>query len=963
MDWDNIEREFEKHTQNHLNAGSKISGIAKFYAVRDENLNNSVANELPLPPQTSKMSALTVLRDDVGPSRAISREPEYIHREIETLRTANKQQINRIETLERLILGQSKTSSFVQSDLQNRIFALENEQKQIVNTSMRNSDTLNGVASRAVREYDDMIFTRLTALEEAAVKSTNVEDQTENLRNIIATIIDHVYAISSVAETARETSLRSAGFVEVFLKSLFSLDSATTQTSLEFLTNLTALDESHRDLITRLLTDLLHTVITSSIKSQMSTVIECLGDIFTPQIERVNSKHDALQTDLMSKMHTVSTKADNSFTRVEERTTRLQMSQDLISADVKGLAEAARQNYCDREEVAVLRETVAALSTKVNQIVQSPQNSNKDLRDNVLERLHSLQLTVDALQATQQTLQTSSDDAIFDLTNSIEKLRSLDMSTKAQVESLSASTKEEVAGMKQANQKMQLVLEQQTGELYKRFSKLETKADKKDKSAGGAVSEDALKSVVSEMDALRQSLANVIFDVDDVKSQLRQFQERVEKAQQAHEKGVQKSMETAIEERDLISRKVSLFESTLKNLQSGMDALQEEIVALSSVTSPTAVKSDALSAFDSEDRKGLTTDYLSQEITAEENALMENPSVPKDDCGINEAPTAEQESGVATVDESEKSDGSKKDGYTISAIRFSPERATSSVVERAESTSESPANSSQCSSDSEDERLSGSSSSASFQSESSRSEGDFRERDDSDEEADILGKSPPRPGKVAGPAHPSHARAPIPDAPERTPSEVLAEQLRLRAVYEREQALKNVTAKRLSSSITSQGVLAGPPLGAVEALSDAGSIQRAQTNALSPKPVLSGSLLSGRRLTNNASSLGPGPRISGSGKPIFDPSFGSAESTEKDRQETNSNGSSRDASKQTVFAGMMSDKRDTVQCTHCLRRVSRIEIVHHNATCELRTELCPNGCGAKVRAIKLEAHLKECPKR
>jgi hypothetical protein len=211
MDWDNIEREFEKHTQNHLNAGSKISGIAKFYAVRDENLNNFVnfvASELPLPPQTSKMSALTVLRDDVGRRGDISREPEYIHREIETLRTANKQQINRIETLERLILGQSKTSSFVQSDLQNRIFALENEQKQIVNTSMRNSDTLNGVASRAVREYDDMIFTRLTALEEAAVKSTNVEDQTENLRNIIATIIDHVYAISSVAETARETSLR-----------------------------------------------------------------------------------------------------------------------------------------------------------------------------------------------------------------------------------------------------------------------------------------------------------------------------------------------------------------------------------------------------------------------------------------------------------------------------------------------------------------------------------------------------------------------------------------------------------------------------------------------------------------------------------------------------------------------------------------------------------------------------------
>jgi hypothetical protein len=68
------------------------------------------------------------------------------------------------------------------------------------------------------------------------------------------------------------------------------------------------------------------------------------------------------------------------------------------------------------------------------------------------------------------------------------------------------------------------------------------------------------------------------------------------------------------------------------------------------------------------------------------------------------------------------------------------------------------------------------------------------------------------------------------------------------------------------------------------------------------------------------------------------------------------------AARRTATAGASTaDKRETIQCTHCLRRVSRNDMVQHNAICELRTEMCPNGCGAKVRAIKLEVHLKECP--
>jgi len=239
------------------------------------------------------------------------------------------------------------------------------------------------------------------------------------------------------------------------------------------------------------------------------------------------------------------------------------------------------------------------------------------------------------------------------------------------------------------------------------------------------------------------------------------------------------------------------------------------------------------------------------------------------------------------------------------------------------------------------------------------------------------------------------------------PSDVLADQLRLRATYEREIASKNVTAKRLSAQTGAGGgagagagtgggggggrggladiaAISGPPLAAVGFTGAKSTATNdnddSQVKVASPKPVLSGSLLSGRRNASASGAgggAGPGSRNIGPAKPIFEQSFsgggGSVSETYKrgtgsdeNSVETSSNATVL-AAKRAVVTGHAGvapiDKRETIQCTYCLRRFPRLDMTRHSTACELRTEICPNGCGAKVRAIKMEVHMRECPKR
>lgn len=41
--------------------------------------------------------------------------------------------------------------------------------------------------------------------------------------------------------------------------------------------------------------------------------------------------------------------------------------------------------------------------------------------------------------------------------------------------------------------------------------------------------------------------------------------------------------------------------------------------------------------------------------------------------------------------------------------------------------------------------------------------------------------------------------------------------------------------------------------------------------------------------------------------------------------------------------------------------MSKNDLQEHQALCDLRTEICPNGCSVKIRVTNMEKHLLTCP--
>ena len=213
--------------------------------------------------------------------------------------------------------------------------------------------------------------------------------------------------------------------------------------------------------------------------------------------------------------------------------------------------------------------------------------------------------------------------------------------------------------------------------------------------------------------------------------------------------------------------------------------------------------------------------------------------------------------------------------------------------------------------------------------EDSSSDSDFASSSDDD---DIIGVHPT---KQRNSEEKEQVRQSPPKGPSSpSPSDVLADQLRIRADFEREEALKRVAANKAkhASPQGKGGSVSGPPVASLE------------------QPIVSGSLLTGAgRRASRGSATGPplsSASASDSSKPIFE--------TLSDAPPPPP--SSQQGDGPTDASG----RKDTVQCTHCLRRMPKNAIMTHSKTCELRTELCPNGCGAKVLVLKLQKHLETC---
>ncbi len=922
MDWNQIEANVEKQTANRL-LRTNINGDS--HGEVDENNRESILNSSNFPPPPVYDRGALV----VPGFHQKGIEGNYLFQELNNLRKFNNQQSSQIQSLEKALMSERKSNGLLQADMMNRIALLESTSKSNAAEHKSNNIT-DSMSSSSKRSYDDMVFERLIALEDAISISRKGEAQTENIGHVLGTAIDHLYTVSSTAENAREKSVQSINLVEVLLQALYAVGNTADSKSspLDFLTNLATIDQSHRSMIMGLLTESLRGAISNSVKSQIGNATESLMELLSPQLEALKSDITASEK-LSVQFHNVHAQNDGRFARLEERITRLQGMQQSVTSSSTDISAKYDVLLKDLEKD---RSDFEAKLTNINEKVDTlktdgftgAQNTTHN-RDDVSE----LESTVDLLKNNHVEMQTHIDDSLFDLQNAVEKMKIAEIDTRSRMDKGAEVTRDEIAHVKQANQNMQVTLEQQTGELYRRFSKLETKLEKVEKREKNNppvsnVSEESINGFKIELDNLRQSIATVIFDFDDVKIQVKQLDNQI----RSINKGNETKAELSAEEKELVFQKVDLFESSLKSVQAEMDLLQEEVVSLSSYP---AIKSK-------------DTDVEGNESTA--NLSKTNSGEVDQKSSYNSSSTSENGEGINDFDLDTTND-KKEVLQNTNIYRIEPASPSTDVTTRptvgSDDLDESFASESEVpivdnvvntveqqngnKSVGDDNDISTDSGSFSDESSSSSSSSS------SDEvEEDILGKSPPRKVETNS-NHDTQAHPSSPPGP--TPSDVLAEQLRMRATYEREQALKNISAKRTSTGPAGKG-----------AIYDTGK------EVSSPQPILSGTLLSGRRSAAGGNN-GPTTR---SIKPIYDPSFGYA-NVPTSSITTNATTSGEKSGPSLI------DKRETTQCIHCLKRFPRSEMTSHGSTCVLRTEPCPNGCGAKVRAMKMNQHLGECPKK
>ena len=90
-------------------------------------------------------------------------------------------------------------------------------------------------------------------MEESIRSVRHSENQVENIGHVLGTTIDHVYSISSAAESARKQSTQSVKLVEVLLQALYSVGNLENDISpLDFLTNLATINDKHSNKINKL---------------------------------------------------------------------------------------------------------------------------------------------------------------------------------------------------------------------------------------------------------------------------------------------------------------------------------------------------------------------------------------------------------------------------------------------------------------------------------------------------------------------------------------------------------------------------------------------------------------------------------------------------------------------------------------------------------------------------------------
>ncbi len=886
MDWSSIETDLLAQTEAHWSNGGQLK-------LRDK-------ENVPLPPPAPLNKLAENAHGDFGLN--------YVMQELRDLREHCNRQEEKLSVYEKLLISHGTLSETVNNDLLSRIMHLEkvNEPESIIGIDSDNN--------RFIKEkYDAMIYDRLGKLEEMTgtlEKRLGDDNVVGDLGKLVNASLDHIKSLGTITEKSKKKSDQAVALLEAMFQALASLQQGGEEgdevlSSLEFALSMNGESQQHH--IKHMIMDSLQRVVDKSIRAQVGAAIECLGDLFNPQLRGVEAS-------LLSKVEGVELNMKLAFEAVHER---LQHDEKRMSENHAKLSQAESNALAGAASAKALKESVSELGEEVRG-TRSALKDQKDILDMLMMRrpgggivnegevvalredLKDLQCALDKMAEQQHLTRSDVDDMRFELTQTIEKNHMREGNLKVRIDDVRDDARE---GTTKLKTQVQVLIEQQVGELTRKFNKLEGKFDKYDRKGFTPAQQDVELSTISNtqaveerckelsegLDGVRQSIANVTFDLDD----LREAFKILEK------KDVNSAARIVPNDADdQLKGRVLRVEESVATLREAMDALQDEIVMLAHPPDVTAI------------RTGGVISHLDRNQIVEEESVIADKKTKIPIGTKTEAPAklSRQVQREQRMGDNHDSIPNEGDVETENFPEVSPNQQGTSSDAKVAKTSMT---------------IDLSSSDSSFSASSD---------EDSDDE-DIIGTKPKTsPDQTATPP----------------PSDVLAEQLRIKADFERKEALKRVQSKGM---VTSPHKVAGPPVSAAVP----------PVSASSTEPIVSGSLLGaggGRRFKNSGALT---TTSLGSDAPLFETLAASAPAGVT--FEPSKPGTTNDSVPKEHVPSEAPNRKDTIQCSHCLRRIAKANITAHSKSCELRTELCRNGCGSKILVLKMEQHLLTCPKK
>jgi hypothetical protein len=158
--------------------------------------------------------------------------------------------------------------------------------------------------------------------------------------------------------------------------------------------------------------------------------------MFDPQIQNLRTQQNDFFEGVEMRIQTNSRSTSSRFDLTDEKFLRLSSAQKSFSEDMLSVLDELSKI---KEKHSDALKTINEVSIKQQQLRKSDVESVSSVSQNLFhageaehirEQIQSLQYALDSINSSQRSVQTGFDDSLFDLSNSVEKLKLLEMDTK-----------------------------------------------------------------------------------------------------------------------------------------------------------------------------------------------------------------------------------------------------------------------------------------------------------------------------------------------------------------------------------------------------------------------------------------------------------------------------------------------------------------------------------------------------